>query len=62
MNDNIVENPDWWPHRYDANRDAIQFIKVTRDEHRQAVFLTAARPCLLKHLTYRVYLWGLKSL
>ncbi len=40
MNDNIVENPDWWPHRYDANRDAIQFIKVTRDEHRQAVFLT----------------------
>lgn len=40
MVNDIVNNPDWWPHRYDPVRDHIHFIKATRDDHRAAVFLT----------------------
>jgi len=36
----IVSDPDWWPHRYDPNRDAVHFIRAPRDDHRAAVFLT----------------------
>ena len=40
MNDTIVNNPEWWPHRYDTKQDAIHFIGVTREQHRQVAFLT----------------------
>ena len=40
MSKNIVNDPDWWPHRYDPSRDAIHFIKAGKDDHRAAVFLT----------------------
>lgn len=40
MNDNIAADPSWWPHRYDSTRDQVHYIRATRDDHRDAVFLT----------------------
>lgn len=40
MTDNIIQSPNWWPHRYDPIRDEVHFIEVDRDDHRSAVFLT----------------------
>ncbi|WCL54141.1 hypothetical protein [Gimibacter soli] len=40
MTSTIASNPDWWPHRYDPNRDAVHYIPASRDDHRAAVFLT----------------------
>lgn len=40
MIDSILQNPNWWPHRYDPIRDEVHFIKANRDDHRAAVFLT----------------------
>ena len=40
MSENIVNNPNWWPHRYDSTRDAVHFIKASKEDHRSAVFLT----------------------
>lgn len=40
MNTNLAADPNWWPHRYDATKGHVHFIKATREDHRQAVFLT----------------------
>lgn len=36
----IVRDPMWHAHRYDASQDAFQFRPVSRDAHRKATFLT----------------------
>ena len=36
----IVRDPQWHAHRYDATQDAFQFRHVTRQAHRRAAFLT----------------------
>lgn len=40
MTETIINDPDWWPHRYDPARDQIHFIPANRNDHRSAVFLT----------------------
>ncbi len=40
MNDNIAADPNWWPHRFDPTKGHVHFIRATRDDHRQSVFLT----------------------
>lgn len=40
MTDAIAADPNWWPHRYDPARGHVHFIRATRDDHRDAVFLT----------------------
>jgi hypothetical protein len=40
LTDNIVEDPNWWPHRLDVTRGSIHYIPASRDDHRKAVFLT----------------------
>jgi len=36
----IVRDPAWFPDRYDAGEDAVHLIRLDRDAHRQASFLT----------------------
>jgi hypothetical protein len=36
----IVRDPQWHAHRYDAVQDAFQFRQVSREAHRKATFLT----------------------
>ncbi|HET9428705.1 MAG TPA: hypothetical protein VFO69_10135 [Allosphingosinicella sp.] len=36
----IVSDPSWLAHRYDSTRDAVHFIRASRQEHRAATFLT----------------------
>ena len=36
----IVRDPSWLAHRYDPVKDAVHFINVSRQGHRQATFLT----------------------
>ncbi|WP_068143664.1 hypothetical protein [Kordiimonas lipolytica] len=36
----MVVDPNWWPHRYDPARGHVHFIRASRDDHREAVFLT----------------------
>jgi hypothetical protein len=36
----LAQEPQWFPHRYDATRDVIQFIELSREDHRSAVFAT----------------------
>lgn len=38
--DAVVRDPEWLAHRYDPVRDMVHFVRATRDEHRQATFLT----------------------
>lgn len=40
MNDIDAADPNWWPHRYDPVKGHVHYIRATRDDHRQAVFLT----------------------
>lgn len=35
----IVRDPQWFAHRYDAPNDAVQFLKMSREDHRAAPFL-----------------------
>lgn len=36
----ILNDPEWLPHRYDEASDSFRFVPVTRVQHRKAVFLT----------------------
>lgn len=36
----ILADPSWFPHRYDEQRQIVQFIRLDRDAHRGATFLT----------------------
>lgn len=36
----IVNDPNWLAHRYDVHYDAFHFRRLTRAEHREAVFIT----------------------
>ena len=36
----ILADPAWFPHRYDEQRQVIQFIRLDREAHRAATFLT----------------------
>ncbi len=36
----VVRDPNWLAHRYDESRDAIHFLKLEREGHRAATFLT----------------------
>jgi hypothetical protein len=36
----IVRDPEWLPHRYDPVGDKVHFVRVTREAHRAATFLT----------------------
>lgn len=36
----IARDPLWLPHRYDPTRDAVQFVRISREVHRAATFLT----------------------
>ncbi len=38
----IAAHAEWLAHRYDPIGDAVQFVQVTRQEHRAATFLTDA--------------------
>lgn len=38
----VVRDAEWLAHRYDPGHDAIQFRRVTREQHRRATFLTDA--------------------
>lgn len=40
MADTIAKDPNWWPHRYDPAKGHVHFIQATREDHREAVFLT----------------------
>ena len=35
----IVRDPNWFAHRYNESQDAIQFVRIAREEHRAASFL-----------------------
>ncbi|WP_254447592.1 hypothetical protein [Sphingomonas sp. ID1715] len=39
LND-IIRDPNWLAHRYVESKDAIQFLKVPREEHARATFIT----------------------
>ncbi len=39
MNNAILYDPNWWPHRFDPSKNAVHFIKASRDDHRAATFL-----------------------
>jgi hypothetical protein len=36
----VLREPEWLPHRYDADRDHIHFVHADRARHRAATFLT----------------------
>lgn len=36
----IASDPAWLPHRYDEGHDSIHFVRLERDGHRKATFLT----------------------
>lgn len=36
----IIADPDWLPHRYDETDDSFRFVRVSREDHRSASFLT----------------------
>lgn len=36
----IARDPLWLAHRYVESKDAVQFVRLTRDEHRAATFIT----------------------
>lgn len=36
----IASDPEWLPHRYDSSRGHVHFIRASRNDHREAVFLT----------------------
>lgn len=36
----IARDATWLPHRYDPGHDSVHFVKVTREGHRAATFLT----------------------
>ena len=38
--DAIARDATWLPHRYDPGHDSVHFVKVTREAHRAATFLT----------------------
>lgn len=38
--DRIVRDPEWLAHRYDPDRDAVQFVRVPRAAHTRATFIT----------------------
>ncbi len=40
MTNNIVTDPSWWPHRYDPTQGHVHYIRATREDHRNATFLT----------------------
>ncbi|MEX0297520.1 MAG: hypothetical protein AB3N28_00520 [Kordiimonas sp.] len=39
-NNNIAADPNWWPHRYDPQKGHVHYVKATREDHRNATFLT----------------------
>jgi hypothetical protein len=36
----LVDDPAWLPHRVDLGRGALEFVRLTRDDHRNLTFLT----------------------
>ena len=40
MKQSIIQDVGWWPHRFDAAQNAVHYIKASRQDHRDAVFLT----------------------
>ncbi len=40
MNKNIIKDPQWLAHRYDSKFDQFHFIKASREDCQNAVFLT----------------------
>ena len=36
----VVRDPNWLAHRYDESQDAFHFVKLEREGHRAATFLT----------------------
>ncbi len=36
----VVRDPNWLAHRYDETQDAVHFVKLRREGHRAATFLT----------------------
>lgn len=36
----ILADPDWLPHRFDENVQAIRFVRLDREGHRRATFIT----------------------
>jgi hypothetical protein len=36
----IIRDPNWLAHRYVESKDAIQFVRVPREEHARATFIT----------------------
>lgn len=39
MTEAIIRDPCWFPHRFDAARRQILFVRLTREQHRAAAFL-----------------------
>lgn len=39
MTEAIIRDPQWFPHRFDAARRQIMFVRLTREQHRAAAFL-----------------------
>ncbi|MEQ6332734.1 hypothetical protein [Sphingobium sp. MK2] len=39
-NGDIITDPEWLTHRYDANRNSFHMVRVARERHRQIPFLT----------------------
>ncbi|WP_343518550.1 hypothetical protein [Sphingomonas sp.] len=39
MTEAIIRDPQWFPHRFDAARRQILFVRLTREQHRAAAFL-----------------------
>lgn len=38
--EDIARDPTWFAHRYVESKDAVQFLKLSRDDHRRATFIT----------------------
>jgi hypothetical protein len=36
----VARDPAWLPHRYDETKDAVHFLRLTREEHRAVTFIT----------------------
>jgi hypothetical protein len=36
----VARDPEWLAHRYDESRDAVVFLRLTREQHRAVTFIT----------------------